>query len=45
MDKSSSGEKAMKMSKAALAAVLAAVLSAAPVAAQDDPIVFAGRSA
>ena len=32
----------MKMSKAALAAVLAAVLSAAPVAAQDDPIVFGG---
>ena len=42
MDKSSSGEKAMNMSKAALAAVLAAVLSAAPVAAQDDPIVFGG---
>ena len=32
----------MDMSKAALAAVLAAVLSAAPVAAQEDPIVFGG---
>ena len=32
----------MDMSKAAIAAVFAAVLSAAPVAAQEDPIVFGG---
>ena len=44
MDPKSNGREQMHVSRAAIAAAFAAVLSAVPAAAQEDPIVFGGAS-